>query len=647
MCGIAGIVGKVSDVNRAALQRMAHAMRHRGPDSTGIFESSPDARGRGCMMAHRRLSILDLSTAADQPMTDPRGGQTIVFNGEIYNYKQLRAQLQSDGESFSSTGDTAVMLRLLALRGHSSVANLRGMFAFALWDEKNRRLALARDPLGIKPLYICRNPDPAGEWSLMFASEVRSILASGLIPKPRLNPRAVASVIWNGFVMGPDTIVEGITSLRAGEIIVLDEWARQLVAEMYYSIPPGDEPKTTTEEQLREALRESVRLHLASDVPLGVFLSGGVDSSAVANLAQKASSTPVNTFTLAFEEEAFSEGAIARQVAGAIGTTHREIVLTESQFAADLPSALNTLDQPTFDGLNSYYISKAVREAGLTVALVGTGGDELFGGYSSFRAIPSLLRWERRSRMMPARCKVLAATIAGKMLSPSKGNTPPQMKWAKLSGMVKAGTDIVALYQLAYALFLPEYQGKLLADDLHDTELISGLPADLHARLREEIASHSPLSATSVMELRCFLGERLLRDTDAASMAVSLETRLPLVDSTLTEVVNALPDTDRYANLGSKHLLRKIGLEGLDPALFDRPKSGFVMPFDRWIRKDLNKPMSELMHDPQAARSVGLNPETVRTLWDSFQENAPGLYWSRVWAIYVLMHWCQTHGVTL
>jgi asparagine synthase (glutamine-hydrolysing) len=647
MCGIAGIVGEMSDVNRAALAKMAQAMRHRGPDSTGVFESTPDARGRGCMMAHRRLSILDLSTAADQPMTDPHTKQTIVFNGEIYSFKTLRAQLQREGESFQSSGDTAVMLRLLSLRGHSAVAQLRGMFAFGLWDERARRLTIARDPLGIKPLYICRNPDPAGEWSLLFASEVRSILASGLLGKPRLNPRAVASVIWNGFVMGPETIVEGITSLRPGEIVVLDEWAREIVAQMYYTMPAGDEPKMTSDEELREALRESVELHLASDVPLGVFLSGGVDSSAVANLASKASDTPVNTFTLAFEEQAYSEGAIARQVAEAIGTTHHEITLTESRFAADIDTALGTLDQPTFDGLNSYYISKAVREAGLTVALVGTGGDELFGGYSSFRAIPSLLRWERRSRLMPASCKVLAATLAGKVLAPSKGNTPPQVRWAKLGDMVKAGNDIVALYQLAYALFLPDYQSKLLSEELRESELISGLPADLHARLRAEIATHSPLSATSVMEMRCFLGERLLRDTDAASMAVSLETRLPLVDSVLTGVVNGLPDDHRYANLGSKQLLRDAGLEGLDPALFNRPKSGFVMPFDQWIRKGLCKSMGEMMHDASAARRVGLNPRIVGTLWDSFQDNAPGLYWSRVWAIYVLMQWCQRHEVYL
>jgi asparagine synthase (glutamine-hydrolysing) len=649
MCGIAGIIGRLSDRNRHALSRMTDAIAHRGPDSAGFWTSTPDARGHGCLFGHRRLKIIDLSTAADQPMTDPhRPSHTIIFNGEIYNFQDLRRDLESRGERFQSTGDTAVMLRLLALEGHPAVGKLRGMFAFALWDDAARTLTLARDPLGIKPLYVCDNTDPNGEWSLLFASEVRSILASGLIDKPRLDRRAIASVVWNGFVAGPNTAVEGIESLRPGEVQVLDASGKPRVSELYWHMPAADAKGEMTEGGVREALAESVKLHLIADVPLGIFLSGGIDSSAVANLAQKASSVPVNTFTLAFEEQQYNEGEFARQIAQAIGTTHHEILLTEQQFAGSLQTAIDTLDQPTFDGLNSYYISKAVREAGLTVALVGTGGDELFGGYASFRVLPTMLRWERRSRLMPRPAKVLAAQLASKVLSPSKGSsTPPQTRWAKFPDMIRAGDNLIALYQLAYALFLPEFQGELLIDRQCADEMQSGLAPVMMDRLRSEMRNHSPLSATSVLEQRLFLGERLLRDTDAASMAVSLETRLPLVDSVLAGRVSKLTDGERYLPVGRKQMLRKIGLVGLEARLFDRPKSGFVLPFDRWIRRSLGKTMDETMRDASLARAVGLNGQTVSRLWSAFQDGAPGLYWSRVWALYVLIRWCHRHRVLL
>ncbi|MGH7213842.1 MAG: asparagine synthetase B family protein, partial [Tepidisphaeraceae bacterium] len=252
-------------------------MVHRGPDAGGSWESPADADGRGCLFAHRRLSILDLSHAADQPMTDAVGGQTIVFNGEIYNYIELREALQRSGQTFTSSGDTTVMLRALVTQGPEACATLRGMFAFALWDPKTRQLTVARDPHGIKPLYLCQNPDPQGDWSLLFSSEVRSILASGLIGKPRLDPRAVASVVWNGFVMGPGTAIKGVESLPPGDVRGYDARGRQKSAKTFWSMPDADQPKTDSRDELRHALRECVRLHLASDVPLGVFLSGGVD----------------------------------------------------------------------------------------------------------------------------------------------------------------------------------------------------------------------------------------------------------------------------------------------------------------------------------------------------------------------------------
>jgi asparagine synthase (glutamine-hydrolysing) len=649
MCGIAGIIGRVDEDNRAALQRMADALVHRGPDKAGYWVSPGGREGHGCLLAHRRLSILDLSTAADQPMIDPRSGQVLTYNGEIYNYEELRRQLIADGEEFQSSGDTAVMLRALALKGYGAVTKLRGMFAFALWDEKTCRLALARDPLGIKPLYVCRNPDPSlsRSWSLLFASEVRAILASGLIGTPRLNPAAVASVVWNGFVAGPVTAVRGVESLWPGEVKVFDHLGAQVAAERYWNMPRGDWPRRMTEAELAEALRECVRLHLASDVPLGVFLSSGVDSSAVANLARQSSKTPVNTFTLVFEEQSLSEGNDARRIAAAIGTTHHEILLTEAQFVAALETALEGLDQPTFDGLNSYYISRAVREAGLKVALVGTGGDELFGGYTSFHYLPTLQRWARRTGWLPTASKVAAAKLVTAVLHPTRGAVGPQTRWAKLPDMVRAGIDTLALYQLGYSLFLPDFQSELLNGVARQADVADGLPQPLRQQLAQEIEGHSSLSAISVLEQRCFLGERLLRDTDAASMAVSLETRLPLVDSVLLEKVYCLQEDARYYPLGRKQMLRKIGLCGLDPALFDRPKTGFVLPYDRWIRQGLSRAMDETMRDGKLAQAVGLSGLAVERLWSAFQTSSPGMYWSRVWALYVLIRWCHKQGVLL
>jgi asparagine synthase (glutamine-hydrolysing) len=646
MCGIAGIIGRVAEPNRAALRRMSAAMAHRGPDAEGTWESRPDERGWGALLAHRRLSILDLSPAGAQPMVDPRTGHVVVFNGEIYNYVALRDRLTDGTDRLASSGDTAVLLRALALHGAEATGWLRGMFAFALWAPRARSLLLARDPLGIKPLYLARNPDPDGEWALAFASEVRALLASGLLARPRLDPRAAASVAWNGFIVGPSTVVEGIEAVWPGQQRLYDARGAEQRSDFFWAMPSpaaGEQPPAD-DEAVSEALEACVELHLASDVPLGVFLSGGVDSSAVANLAQRTAGGAVRTFTLAFEEEEFDEAPFARQIARAIGTEHQEVVLTEARFVEQLEGALDSLDQPTFDGLNSYYMSRAVREAGFKVALVGTGGDELFGGYTSFRDLPVLHRWARRTGWLPGPLLASAASVLAGALQRGGGAVPPQTRWAKLPEMVRRRGDLLALYQLAYALFLPAFQQRLLGEG--GAALVDGLPAEMRDRLMAEIGARSPLSAISVLEQRLFLGERLLRDTDAASMAASIEIRLPLVDQALLAAVNRLPDGSRYLPLRRKAVLRRIGLRGLDPALFERPKSGFVLPFDRWIRRGLGRVMDEAMRDRGSVRATGLEPDAVARLWQAFLDRAPGVYWSRVWAIYVLVRWCQRYHVT-
>lgn len=646
MCGIAGIVGRLSDSNRAALRRMNDALRHRGPDGEGYWESPPDESGRGAMLAHRRLAILDLSNAAAQPMCDPVFRHVIVLNGELYNYVQIRDRLRAAGHHFESSGDTAVMLRALCESGADAIGELRGMFAFAFWNSTERSLYLARDPLGIKPLYVARPQSAEAGWSLAFASEVRALLASGLIERPMLDANAVASIVWQGFAIAPHTAVAQIESLMPGEWRAFDGRGTE-IARLDYA-PACEEPEQSPlgERDIEAALEESVRLHLASDVPLGIFLSGGIDSSAIANLAQRTAGTRVKTFTLAFDEPEYNEGKIARQVAEAIGTEHQEVLLTEHRFVGELDAALDSLDQPTFDGLNSYYMSHAVREGGFTVALVGSGGDELFGGYVSFRDLPSVMRWSSRTGWAPAGVKSGLASLVSLAMHGGIREFPPQTRWAKVAGFLAERGDPLTTYQLAYALFLPSTQRQMLRADLSGA-VSDGLSERMRARLRSEIEGRSPLSGISVMERRLFLGERLLRDTDAASMSASIEIRLPLVDDVLVKSIDRLDDRTRFEPVGRKSLLRRIGLRGLNPELFDRPKSGFVLPYNRWLRGGLGRVVDSMMRDDDAASRVGLNPLEVQRLWEAYQRDSPGLYWSRVWAIYVLMRWCDRHGVHL
>jgi len=646
MCGIAGLIGRIDDSNRAALRRMSDAIAHRGPDGQGFWEAPAGEDGWGLLLAHRRLSILDLSNAASQPMVDAATGNVLVLNGEIYNYVELRRRLTAGGHNFQSTGDTEVMLRALSVEGPGAIESLRGMFAFGLWNARNRSLLIARDPLGIKPLYVARNSDPNGSWSVAFASELRALLAGGLLGVAKLNPLAAHSVAWNGFLVAPQTAVRGIESLMAGELRIYDSRGNESQRKTYWT--PHGRPWTApvSEEELGASLEQCVKLHLASDVPLGVFLSGGVDSSAVANLAQKAAGGRIRTFTLAFDEAEFSEGSVAKRVADAIGTQHQELVLTEAHFISRLEAALDSLDQPTFDGLNSYYMSHAVREAGLKVALVGSGGDELFGGYTSFRDIPKFMRLAKAIRWAPKSVKIAIGTAVARVMQRSGASFPPQTRWAKLPDMMAKSDDPIALYQLAYALFVPQSQDRLLGEKLSEG-LIDGLPTAMLDRLRTSAIGSDVLPLIGRLEQALFLGERLLRDTDATSMSASIEIRLPLVDHVLFEQVERLPIGARFDPIGRKAALRRIGLVGLSPEYFERPKAGFVLPYDRWLRSGLGDIIDSTMRDPDAIAPTGLSPPAVAKLWQAFLDGEPGLYWTRVWAIYVFIRWCHRHRVFL
>jgi asparagine synthase (glutamine-hydrolysing) len=645
MCGIAGAIGRLGDADVAAVQRMADAMQHRGPDGHGVY-TTIGADGHGVSLAHRRLSIIDLSDHGAQPMTDPQTGVTITFNGEIYNFQDLRRALQQDGYAFQSACDTEVLLAAYLAWGKACVNRLRGMFAFVIWDPRSQTAVCARDRLGIKPLYYSI-VEREGRRRFVFASELRALLESGMVPR-RMDPDGLASYVWHGFVMGPGTIIRDVHLLPAGTCMGVEGEGRCSEPEPYWRLRPAEQTASDVQ-PLREALRESVKMRMISDVPLGVFLSGGVDSSVVSALAVDAADgdgSQVRTFNIAFSEASFDESSYARTVAEALGTDHREVRLSEDIFRAQLDDALGSIDQPTFDAINTYFVSRAVREAGITVALAGTGGDELFGGYSSFVDVPHAMRWGRRMAWCPKGLLRAGAAMLTRMKTGRAGAVPPQTRWGKLGDALCARGRLLPMYQLSYSLFTESFYEQLLAGDA-GTARGYGLSDISRRRMADMITDTTDLEAISLLELESFIGNRLLRDTDASSMAVSLEVRVPLLDHEVVETSGRVDPYRRYHPLGRKQLLRELGAPGLDPAIFERPKAGFVLPIEVWARQQSMKPVEQILTDTAACRHAGLEPNSVQRLWQAFKDDAPGIYWSRIWALYCLLWWTQRYGVSL
>ncbi len=430
------------------------------------------------------------------------------------------------------------------------------MFAFAIWDERQRHTLLARDRLGIKPLYMCTIDRPANGRIVLFASELRALLAGGLVER-RINPDSIASYVWNGFVVGPETIIKGIQLLAPGTAaLVRTNGTCEL--HRYWSLPQY-KPASDGVERLTEALETSVQQHLVSDVPLGVFLSGGIDSSAITALAVKTAGAGVRTFNLSFDEAEYDESAHARAVAEALGTDHFEVRLTQTQFSAQLDAALSSIDQPTFDAINSYFVSRAVRDAGMTVALAGTGGDELFGGYRSFSEIPRARQASRALAFVPQSILARLGGFAGLQEAGSPGHVAPQTRWGKLGDILATKGELVALYQTAYALFTKDFASELVGGN-SAASIMYGLPQSRARELRDLVNGEEILHSISILELTNFIGERLLRDTDAASMAVSLEVRVPLLDHEIVEATAGVDTKQRFYPLQSKKLLRDIAL---------------------------------------------------------------------------------------
>ncbi len=638
MCGIAGAVGAIDLDLVRAVERMTAAQVHRGPDQGGMWSSLRDGeRGRGVVLGHRRLSILDLSDAGRQPMRDPASGVVLVFNGEIYNYRALRAELTALGVPLRSSGDTEVLLAAYVRWGEAVIPRLRGMFALAIHDPRDETVLFARDRLGIKPLYLA-----AQDGGLLFASELRALLASDRIER-RLDRSALARYVWHGFVPGPGTLLEGVRLLPAGTTMRVGLDGRLREPRRYWELPSAheDEDEERAVRRLGEALTDAVRMRLIADVPLGVFLSGGVDSSVVTALARRRG--PVSTFNIRFRESDFDESSHARAVAATLGTDHHEVVLEEADFAAHLDDALGSLDQPTFDAINTYFVSRAVKDAGLTVALAGTGGDELFGGYASFVDLPRARAVASRLANVPEPALARLATLAARAMTRQASEVPPQTRWGKLADALATRGDLVALYQTRYALFSRELFGELLRGRTAGLEW--GLEPNVADALRRRAHGQPELAAIGTLELASFVGERLLRDTDAASMAVSLEVRVPLLDHVVVEAAARVPARRRFHPLRKKALLKELVGRELDPGVFDRPKAGFELPLERWCRQRLGPRLRETFHDVAHTHRVGLDGAAVARLHRAFEKGGPGVYWSRVWSLYVLLSFCRTHRV--
>jgi asparagine synthase (glutamine-hydrolysing) len=642
MCGIAGAIGAIEDSLESSVRKMMDAQAHRGPDDSGFFRTPA---GPGVVFGFRRLSIIDLSADGHQPMIDTERQNVVVFNGEVYNYAELRKDLEVEGERFRSKSDTEVLLRACGRWGEPAITRLRGMYAFAMYDARRRRVLLVRDRLGIKPLYYATLTRPSGK-VLLFASELRALLATGLFER-HLDPSGVASYLWNGFVVGPATAVRGVSLLPPGALLDISIDAPHAEPKRYWTLSnPPQLPRAQALEELDRELVTAARQHMVSDVPLGIFLSGGVDSSAVTALAVRAGNQRIKTFHIGFEEAAFNEATYARKVATTLSTEHMEFTLTQARFRKDLDQALASLDQPTFDGINTYFVSRVVREAGFTVALAGTGGDELFGGYASFRDLPRSRTVTRAARFIPAPIMGVFARIATRIRSGKAGGVPPQTRWGKLADLFATHGDPLGIYQVAYGLYTREFLGALTSDALRvGTE--NGLLPARAKELAELVGSASPLSGIGRLELALFIGERLLRDTDAASMAASVEVRVPLLDHRVVEAAHAVPDADRFLPLGKKQLLRSLAMPAIDPALFDRSKAGFELPIQLWAKDQLVGNIEAHFSDRALVERVGLKSDALGRLWQAFRAGAPGIYWSRVWAPYVLLDWCRRHDMTL
>jgi len=647
ICGAAFATPKQDTESRVRV--MTAAMSHRGPDGEGFLMNEP--RAPGLALGMRRLSIIDLP-GGHQPIWNETRDVAVIFNGELYNYRQLRDALSRCGHRFSTQSDTEILVHAWEEWGEDCLPEFRGMFAFAVLDLRRRHatvpvLFLARDPLGIKPLYYTQTTD-----GFAFASEVRALLASGLCSK-QISEDALTAYLLFGSVSEPVTLLEGVFSLPPGHKMMtyIPERRRVPRARPWYDAthsPAARDPNRPREfygaaRLLRPLLKDAVEAHLIADVPVGLFLSSGLDSSAIATLAGHAKAG-IQSFTLTFPGTTFDEAALARVVANRCGSQHTEVPLDGAAILLRIDEALAALDQPTMDGINTYFVSWAARQVGLKVALSGLGGDELFAGYSTFSDVPRLNKLAQTAKLLPAPLRRALAPMLRSMLG-GAGRSDAASKAAS------AWTDprvLPHLYFFARALFPPG--GRL--NDLVDPRFrVSAIGSDgvtldptwlaWFQRVADEAAKLEPVAAISWLEMRTYMASTLLRDTDSVSMARSLEVRVPLLDTPLVEFVSALPDAARSKQGSQKALLVEALRDVLPPEILKQRKRTFTLPWDEWLRGPLRARLDASFGSPSSSLAQHLHFDGVRAVWNDFLAGKTS--WSRPWSLYVLNEWCRRH----
>ena len=623
-------------------------MLHRGPDEEGFLIG--DARAPGLALGMRRLSIIDLA-GGQQPIWNETRDVAVIYNGELYNYRELRERLTLLGHRFATSSDTEILVHAWEEWGEECLTELRGMFAFALLDLRGRfaiapLLFLARDPLGIKPLYYAQTAE-----GFAFASEVRALLASGIVPK-QISQDALTSYLLFGSASEPISLVEGVFSLPPGHRMLLYVPERRRVPRARPWWDPQTSPSgrdtrkprdlDSAAKKLRPLLEDTVRAHLIADVPVGLFLSSGLDSGAIAALAARAQAG-IRSFTLSFPGTSYDEASLARKVAEKCGTKHTEVPLDGAAILARIEEAVAGLDQPSMDGINTYFVSWAARQVGLKVALSGLGGDELFAGYASFANTALLQRLTRLAWFVP---RPLRRAVAPLLVSTFE----TRLSRDAARKAVAAWTDPDRLphsYFYARALFPPSQLERLTEPRFRPSTVgadgVTLEPTWLGwlDRAASEARKLEPVAATSWMEMRCYMASTLLRDTDSVSMARSLEVRVPLLDTPLVEFVSSLPDAARHRP-GTQKALLVGALDGLLPEeILGKPKRTFTLPWEEWLRGPLRPRLETSFGNIAPTLSPHLRAEGVRAVWSAFLEGKTS--WSRPWALYVLNEWCRHH----
>jgi asparagine synthase (glutamine-hydrolysing) len=629
MCGINGIYGLEDTLlAKQKVSAMNTCMKHRGPDDEGIFAKEK------IVLGHRRLSIIDLSSAGHQPMQSVDGRYHIVYNGELYNYQELKFELKrvvaNSGQQayfFQTNTDTEVIIAAYARWGADCLQRFNGMFAFAIWDDQLNELFVARDRMGIKPLYYCLT-----NGVFAFSSEIRSLLQSELIPR-KLNPAALVDYLRYQTVHAPDTIIKGIKMLMPGHYLQLKN--EKVTAHCYWDIVKNVSAQAAGKnyqevcKDVNTLLTKAVERRLIADVPFGAFLSGGIDSSAIVGLMSKVSTEKVKTFSVTFDEHEFSEAGYAQLIAKKFNTDHHEIKLQPADFIEQLPHALKAMDHPSGDGHNTYVVSKATKEAGITMALSGLGGDELFAGYDVFKHFLEL-----KNKNILTRMPRFIRASGGNALTLVK----PGVASEKIAELLKQPSiDFTSFYPLSRQVLLD----KKIKTLLKEKELA---PNKVTKQLEEQDLSMlvSDISKVSYGEITTYMQNVLLRDTDQMSMAHALEVRVPFIDYTLVEYVLGVPDKFKVPSSPKKLLVDALG-DLLPPEIVNRPKMGFTFPWKQWMQLELKSFCEEKMN-ALSRRSFFVEQE-VKDLWKRFLANDPQFTWSRIWYLVVLENWLQENRI--